>query len=252
MSAICIHDYEWIGDTTYFGNSSFSLFNTKNLEGRPDSLFNFHCQSFRKPHWRNLQSIFQQRASSPRLLITMAGPGHHHLSLGLLTVSYAICLLSAFATLYFQCMLKQKSYRCHSYNKNTSVHSHLIQHKRPSSKNDFTGPYLLCPYYFSSLICSVPHFVPSHWPLCSFFHMPGKFLPQDLCTCCSLWLACSFPRYLSDSFPDLHQVFTQMSFSQWPLPALKLQHTVRFQPISTLCPDILFHFFQHCPYHHVC
>lgn len=168
------------------------------------------------------------------------------------TVSYPICLLSAFATLYFQCMLKQKSYHCHSYNKNTSVHSHLIQHKRPSSKNDFTGPYLLCPYYFSSLICSVPCSVPSHWPLCSFFNMPGKFLPQDLCTCCSLCLACSFPRYLSDSFPDLHQVFTQMSFSQWPLPALKLQHTVRFQPIGTLRPDILFHFFQHCPYHHVC
>lgn len=105
MSATCIHDYEWIGDTTYFGNSSFSLFNTKSLEGRPDSLFNLHCQSFRKPHWRNLQSIFQKRASSPRLLITMAGPGHHHLSLGLLTQSptQSVCFLPLLHCIFNVC-----------------------------------------------------------------------------------------------------------------------------------------------------
>lgn len=58
----------------------------------------------------------------------------------------------------------------------------------------------------------------------------------------SAWDVHSLDTCLTCSLTS-HQVFTQMSFSQQPFPALKLQHSVPSQPIRTLCPDILFLFF---------
>lgn len=99
------------------------------------SLCHSHCQSIRKPDWLYPQNLSRKLPLLPHLLYYYGWPRSPSSLTWLITTdSHLISLLlPLFNIVHFQYMLKWKSDHYHSYDQNTSMHSHFTQHESPSS-----------------------------------------------------------------------------------------------------------------------
>lgn len=94
----------------------------------------------------------------------------------------------------------------------------LIQNKRQHLYNGprlcTDGPCVICLPHLTPLLPLLSPLQPTVSLLFS-KHFPETFVPQHLCTCCSLWLKLPSPKYPYGLLLNLYLVFTQMTASQW-------------------------------------
>lgn len=66
---------------------------------------------------------------------------------------------------------------------------------------------MICPLPREPILyhISLKHSTPASTPAPCSLNLPSTLLPQDICTCYSLCLQCSFPRYLGSQVPHLRQ-----------------------------------------------